>query len=417
MKKFDYKWVVAALCFLMVFITLGFCSSSRSLYIAPVCEALGIKRSAFSINDTCRFIATSVTNMFFGTLVSRFGTKKLIGFGFLSLAASSFIYSFAPSIYLFYLGGVFLGVGLSFTTTTMVGAVINKWFRENRGTVMGAILASNGIGAAIATQIITPIIHRSTNIFSYRRAYFLTAIILIVAAAIILVFYKEKSSESSSPSKKSPRGKVWPGIEYTTAVKKPYFYGACICIFLSGLILQGTTGVVAAHFEDIGIDSTYIAAVLSAASLALSGSKFLVGFIYDRLGLRKTSNICFTCALGLMLIMLFSSNSALGRAFAMSYALFSAMALPLETIMLPIYAGDLFGEKSFNKILGIFVSVNTAGYALGSIFVNFFHDIFGNYNIAFIVCALLVLAAFITMQFVITAAHKECKRIESEIKG
>lgn len=42
-----YRWVIVAASFLMVFVCLGFCSSSKSLYLAAITEALGIKRSLF----------------------------------------------------------------------------------------------------------------------------------------------------------------------------------------------------------------------------------------------------------------------------------------------------------------------------------------------------------------------------------
>ena len=48
-KKWGYTWVIVALCCLMVTIALGFCSSSKSIYITPVCEANGLARSAFSL--------------------------------------------------------------------------------------------------------------------------------------------------------------------------------------------------------------------------------------------------------------------------------------------------------------------------------------------------------------------------------
>ena len=83
-----YRWVIVAASFLMVFVCLGFCSSSKSLYLAAITEALGIKRSLFSINDSCRYIATAVVNLFFGTLCARFGRKRLIAAGFACLIAS-----------------------------------------------------------------------------------------------------------------------------------------------------------------------------------------------------------------------------------------------------------------------------------------------------------------------------------------
>ena len=157
-RKFEYKWVIFAVSILMVLTSLGFCSSSKDLYLSAITEALGIERSGFSLNDSIRFISTAVVNLFFGTLVARFGAKKLILAGFGSLIGSCLVYSFATELWQFYIGGALLGVGLSWCTTTMVGYVVGKWFKENKGTVMGVILASNGLGATLAIQIVGPII-------------------------------------------------------------------------------------------------------------------------------------------------------------------------------------------------------------------------------------------------------------------
>ena len=40
----------------------------------------------------------------------------------------------------------------------------------------------------------------------------------------------------------------------------------------------------------------------------------------------------------------------------MAYGILSALALPLETIMLPLIAQDLFQGPQYNKMLGIIVS-------------------------------------------------------------
>ena len=82
------------------------------------------------------------------------------------------------------------------------------------------------------------------------------------------------------------------------------------------------------------------------------------------------------------------------------------MSLPLDTIMLPIFADEFFGGKSYNKFLGIFVSVKEAGYAVGSIVINGFYDIFGTYKIAFIICGIVMIGVFCVMQYVASAAKK-----------
>lgn len=414
MKRLNYKWVMVALCFLMVGVSLGFCSSPGQLYISAITEALDIPRSAYTVTNSFRYVATAVVNLFFGTLISHFGPKKLIFAGFTSLILANVIYSFANTLPVFYIGGIFLGIGFSWTTTTMVGYVVNVWCRENKGTVMGAILASNGVFGAVAMQLITHIMYRNDDPFGYRNAYRTVSLILVVIAVLVLVFFRTSpnDTDTSNVSKKKSRGRSWEGIEYSNAVKKAYFYLALVCIFLTGMTLQGISGISAPHMKDVGLSPEYVATVLSIHSISLSFFKFLTGFLYDRFGLRITSGICYVTSAAVMIALACVTDSPTGKVLAMIYGVFSSLALPLETIMLPIFAGDLFGEKSFNKILGILVSVNTAGYALGSPISNLCYDLTGSYNISLYVGIALIVVITAIMQYVITSANKYRRSIE-----
>ena len=413
-KRIEYRWIVIAACFLMVFTTLGFCSSTKSQFIEPVSEALGIGRTAFSVVDSCRYIATAVVNAFFGVLVVRLGARKLVGVGFLSLISAMLLHTFANNIFWFYLGGVFLGIGFSFTTTTMVGYVVNKWCKKNKGKIMGAALAANGLGGALAIQIVTPIIGASEN--GFRTAYFIITVIISAVAILTLAFLREPregeadSSESFGESKR--QSEIFSGIELHSALRMPFFYSALAALFLAGLTLQGITGISAAHMRDVGLDHGFVASILSIGSILLAFSKFFTGFIYDKFGISVASCFCSILAVGAMLALASLSNSGLGIALVIIYSLFSALALPLETIMVPIYAMALFGERSYGKILGIFISVNTAGYALGALLMSICFDVTGSYKIAILIAAVLMSISLIVMQCTIIKAKKTRAQME-----
>lgn len=410
-SKKSYRWVIVSISCLMVLTVLGFCSSSKSIYISPICEALGISRSAFSVSDSCRFITTAVVNIFFGALIAKFGAKKLILAGFVSLISSMLIYAQSTNVLGFYAGSIFLGIGLSWTTTTMVGSVVNKWCAKNKGTIMGTVLASNGIGAAVAIQILTPIIYDSTNAFGYRASYRLVAVILCAVAVIMMIFFKNEPDEKMCFVEKKAESvksdKAGDGEKSSGLIKKSYFYAATICIFFTGMILQGVNGIAAPLLSDVGIDSSYIATVLSVHALTLTLSKFTTGFICDRIGVKKTSLFCFCASFAAMILLLNSSSTGIGKLAAMAYGIISSFALPLETIMLPIYAGEFSKENSFNKILGIFVSVNTAGYAVGAPVANLCFDITGSYNILLYACCVLIVFVSLTMQRAINKSQQE----------
>lgn len=397
--------VVASFC--MIFVCLGFCSSNKSLYLSAITQALGIKRSLFSINDSCRYVATAVVNLFFGTLIQKFGAKKLVGAGFVCLIISTLIYAHATSVGVFYLGGCFLGIGLSWTTTTMASYLVNRWFKENRGTISGLVLCANGLGGAVAAQIVTPIIYEEGNAFGYRNAYNLVALLLLIVGILVVIFIREPSGEvPADAGKKKARGRHWQGISLSQALQRPYFYVAAVCVFLTGMSLQGINGIAAAHLGDVGLNIGFIATVLSVHSIVLCGSKFLVGLGYDKLGLRVTLVFCELCGLLSFMALALSGTDAFGTGCAVAWGALSALALPLETVMVPLIAADLFGEQDFSKMVGIFVSINTAGYAFGTPAANLIFDLSGTYRPMLFLIAVIMLVIIVSFHFVLNAAEK-----------
>ncbi|MBE6644999.1 MAG: MFS transporter [Ruminococcaceae bacterium] len=417
-RKFNYTWVVIAMSFLMVMISLGFTSSTKSLFPDEIAKELDVERSLVAIGESCRYISTAVVNIFFGFLVAKFGPKKLICTGYISLIVSMLLYSYANNLFVIYAGGILWGVGLSFTATTMVGYIVGIWCSKNKGTIMGAVLASNGLGGAIAIQIAGGMIDPNVQ-GSYRAAYKMIAAVLAVTLIILIIFLRDKPKNDDiatqkSTKKASKKGGDWSGIEFTDAIKKFHFWGILICIFFSGVIIQGISGITKMHMTDVGIDYSKVLSLMSFGSIILISAKFMTGFIYDKFGLRITASWCTAIAVITTFILALIKEGSLGFTLALIYTVISPFATPLETVMLPIYAADLFGKKSYPKILGIFVSVNTAGYAVGAPLLNLCYDIFNSYVPALILVAIIMAALLVLLQFVISAAHKERKQITEQ---
>lgn len=401
------KWTNVALCALVIFFGLGFCSSNKSLYLKAITEAFGFRRSDYALATSCRFFATAAINIFYGYLVKKFGTKKLLVAGIICLMASIYMNIIATNILMFCISELILGIGFSWTSTGMIGSIITRWCRENTGTITGATLASNGLGGALAAQIVTPMIYSWQ--FGYRDAYKLIFILLLFVAIAVIVFFKENPPAemgNTSSAEKKKKENHWVGIPFEKATKKKYFYSSIFCIFLTGMCLNSVSGSSSTYFLDLGMNDILVASVASISSLALTGSKFFTGFIYDRFGLRTTMTICMLCSIATLLVLGFAKNSTIRVALAFTDAILMAIALPLETVMLPLYTDDLFGDDSYNKIMGIVIAANTLGYAVGSPLINFCYDLFGSYAPAYYIAAIIMTIVLIITQLVITSAHK-----------
>ena len=412
-KKLDYAWVIIFACFLLGFFCLGFCSGNKGLYLAAITEALEIPRSLFSLNDSVRYLTTAVMNLFFATVLHKLGVKKMVALGVLSLAIQCVISALATTVWEFYIAGFFLGMGLALCTTTMISFVIRRWCKENTGKILGFVLAANGVGSALATQVVSPMIYESGDPFGYRNAYWLMAAILVVVGVVVVPLIREQPADPqvAASGKKTAKSRDWPGMDYEDAKKKPYFYVAAVCIFLTGMCLQGLSGISAAHMKDTGIDPSYVALVVSVQSLMLAASKFLAGFSYDKFGMRFTMTFCDVSALLSTLLLSMVGTTVLGRNLAMGHAVFNALALPLETIMLSLFASELFGNRAFAHTMGIFAAVNTAGYAAGTPLANWCFDAFGTYVPVILFYCGTMLVVTVVFQFILNAAYRERKRI------
>lgn len=413
-KGFDYKYVIIGVCALMIFVGLGFCSSSKGIYLNPILEYTGISAGLYGFSDSFRYATTAIVNIFFGTLIAKFGVKKLVGAGFLSLALSMVLYSVSTTVVGFYLAGAFLGLGLAWTTTTMMGYIIRRWVHKNRGTVMGFILATNGLGGAFATTLFSPIIQSSLT--GYKTAYLIVALIVFILGVIAVVFIKDNKTDAVQTSENNPkkkRGDSWIGIESKVAFKKKYFYWAIFCIFLTGLVIQSITGVFIRHIQKVEVSQDFQNIIIPSQMIILTFTKFLTGFMYDKFGLRVTISVNIVCSIIAMVAIALVDTTLTGQVLCVLYVITANIALPLETIMLPIYAGDLFGEKDYNKMLGYIVSANTIGYALGSPIMGFIFDIFGSYVPAFFGGAVIMATVLVVMQFVISSANKLKREISN----
>lgn len=413
-KKLDYKWIILVICFLMEFICLGFCSSNAGLYLTAVTNALGFERSLFSIRNSIRYIVSSCVSLYFGVLINKIGIKKMVSIGLFALLASTTINAYAESLPQFYLSGALLGLGVTFTGGTIAGTIIKEWFHENVGRYTGIAMAANGIGGAVAAQIISPLINEPGNLFGYRNAYKVAALITLAISILILVFLKQSPNEGKQiihDKSKKTKGTAWSGIDFETAKKRPYFYITAFMILLTGVSIQSIGSISYAHMTDIGFNTKLVTTAATVSSLTLTITKILVGVTYDKRGIRFTLLMCHAAALISFMLKALLINTPIGGVMAIISVICGSLALPLDTVMIPLLANELFGNAGYAKALGIFMSMKSIGLCIGSPIGNLFYDTIGTYVPVFWIFTSTMIIVTIGFQIVLQIALKEKEKI------
>ena len=413
-KEFHYKWVILVVCFLMEFIALGFCSSNPGLFTVPTTSALNIDRLAYSYAGSIRYAVQVLVALSFGTLVNRFGIRKMVLVGLTSLVATKVIRMTGTNVFHFYIAGALHGIGVVFVGSTMAGTIVRRWFKEDIGKYTGLVMSANGVGGAVAAQVISPIINNG-EVFGYRKAYLLMAVVNIVISVVIIALIRDNPGDgpivAGKKTKKPKKGVMWVGVEYSAVKKKAYFYITAILVFLTGISLQSIGGITIVYMTDLGISASFIATLSTVASLTLTFSKLAVGATYDKWGLRVALLMCQLAALTTFVLKGMLTNSTLGLVMAMTATICSSISLPLETVMLPLLTNDLFGSASYNKVLGIFMSMNSLGLCLGTPLGESLRKITGDYRICFWLFSAILIIVIVAYQYILAVASKDKEKI------
>lgn len=411
-----YPWVIVAAGFLMVLFGLGFGSFSRSTYLKVVTEQMNLSRGIFSFSDSIRNFVTAFLSLYFGKFLLRFNLRKMIAGGFLSLIVSFVFHATATGYAHFFIGGIFLGIGLSWTTTTVVGVLVERWFEGNTGTVTGLILAANGIGGFFAENVLNRIVYGfdlslSVSEARWRLGYWVTAAVFAVTGFFIFLLIRNDPSDlgiekTVLKGKKKDKNKkmFFDGIAFHQAVRKPYFYLILFSIFCNGFMLQAMVTVAKPHMQDVGINMGVIVNIFSVYAFVLVATKVLTGVLFDRYGLLVVYAICGIGAVAALICLILQNPNEL--IYTYLYILFAPISLPLETVMIPIFAKGLFGLKDFTKIMGVLFSVNTFGMAIGTSGLNLIYDFLGSYNIGLKVILVLFIVSFFVGLIAIKMATK-----------
>ena len=83
------------------------------------------------------------------------------------------------------------------------------------------------------------------------------------------------------------------------------------------------------------------------------------------------------------------------------------VAIPTETVMIPLLCNDLFGAVSYDKFLGVFMAMKALGLCLGAPLGDLYFDMFGTYRPCFWFFAIIMAAVGIGYMPVIRSVYKE----------
>ena len=380
-------------CFVAFFVMVGMVNSTSSLFIVPVCDTYGFSRAAFSVTISLCSLGSAIINIFYGKIYQRFGIRKMVGTGFIVGGIAFLVMTKATSLPVFYLGGILASVGLGLDSTTTMALLINSWFKEKQGVLIGFVSASSGLGGFLFSSLFAVLIANH----GYQSAYLFTAITLLAVSVPMIILIREKEVPDNDTQDK-PQGAKMGGAGYFAGFAKLLHDRSVrlslICTFIIGLIIHGIVVSSSAHLQLKGIDEITAGIIYGGIYFSMGVFKIVMGYIHDKMGIRLAAITGMGGFIISVILLMFVSSPAMGWL----YVVFAGMGTATESVLTPLLAHNVLGENNYKKYLGIFSAALTSGIAAGVPIISAVYDMFRTYVPGFIAyCAIAAVVLYLIM--------------------
>lgn len=391
---------------MLAFIYLGLGNITQNLYIVPVTEHFGFSRSEFSLISSIISAVGIIGNLTYNMVYERFGIKFIVSSGTLFFALAYFSYYKAASLTVFYIGAVFLGIGIVYCATLTFSILVNKWFTEKRGLILGIIFAGSGLGGSVFSPLVARII---TN-YGFSSSYLAVSIILFILFVPISLMIKEPDEvfeESEIEQKDNIMSTKTPMRDL---LKKPHIMSSMICLFFMGFLLAPLLSITPAHMTDRNFNYIFASKISGAIMLVLAFSKVLLGVVNDRFGIKISMSIGLITFILSALLLLFMNNEVIAWLYSLSYG----TSFATLSVLLPLFILAVAGEEDYTAIIGIGISLMSAGVAVGTPALNISYDLMGSYDLALAIFAVLGLVNYLLTMVTIKKLPEIDENLNSE---
>lgn len=285
--------------------------------------------------------------------------------------------------------GAAMGYGYASTTPSAI-----KWFETSkRGLISGIVVSGFGLAGIYIAPLTTFLIER----FDLRYTFIILGVVFCSA---ILIFRSMISTPPAGyePVRKkndiavSPVRKIIKDINFHEMIRTRQFaiiWGMFFAGTFSGLMIIGKLSGIATEQADLNVGRATALVMIYAAFNWLGRIAF--GIISDFIGRKTTSIIIFSLqTLCYLLFPLFISFTPLVIGTIVIAFCFGGMLT-----IFPAMTADYFGVKNLGVNYGIVFTAWGFGGVLGPLLGGIVRDLYGNYDISYLVAAILCLTGLI----------------------
>ena len=393
-----YGWYIVATVTFIAFIAVG-TSTNFGIFVIPMSQEFGWSRTAITGVGGAGFLVSGLAQPFLGHLFDRVGRKviviSLIVVG-LSTIALSFTYHF---LFLAFMFGFVLATARSGASISNTGALLARWFRRRRATVLGL----NAAGSSLGGMVLVPFGMYLLQATNWRVTWAVMGL-LVLALEVPMAFFFLRNDPAEvglrpdgdlEPSQAGPaavverRRGMFEVDRWTQSFRTPPMWQMSAAYTVCGI----TTGIISIHLVPYAIGqgiSPLTAATIFGVMMGLNSLGSIGASVLSDRFRRKDvlAAVYFLRGIGYILLLVLPPTIGLW-VFAV-FAGFSWLASPPVNNSL---TADIYGLRALGAITGVSFLCHQIGGFLSILLAGVLFDLTDSYTLPFALAGSLLFPA------------------------
>jgi len=389
-----YGWWIVGACFFIAFYVSSVIFFGFTVFFEPLVQEFGWSYTQVSFASSLRGLEMGILSPLVGFLVDRFGSRKLLLAGTMTVGIGFILMSTTQSLFMFYASMILIAFGGGGCTSVVTMTAIAQWFRRNIGKALGIMSAGFG-----ASGLMLPLMVWLVDAFGWRTAM-VTLGLGMWLFGIPLAFVVRDSphrygllpdGDVSGDSSVLGNAQGGPVLKLWDVLAEKNLLMLNLSELLRFMVLASVIIHIMPFLSSIGMPRSSAGFIAAAIPLTSIAGRFVFGWVGDIYDKRYVTSAAFcSMALGALALAFIHMNIGLFLFLLFFPAGFGGVAVLRGTIIREYYDAHTFGRR-----MGVLMGFGAVGGIIGPTLAGWVFDVFGTYQCLWISFSGLLIIAIV----------------------
>ncbi|MDD5723794.1 MAG: MFS transporter [Syntrophales bacterium] len=390
-----YGWWIVGACFFIAFYVSSVIFYGFTVFFEPLVKEFAWSYTQVSFASSLRGLEMGLLSPLIGFLVDRFGSRRLLLAGTITVGIGLILMSYTQSLVMFYVAMGFIAFGAGGCTSVVTMTAVARWFQKNIGKALGIMSAGFG-----ASGLMLPLIVWLVDVYGWRTALIVLGLgMWLIGIPLALIVRDSPEQYGYLPDGASSDGPTIrddsQAMDFSITIWEVLKDRSLLCLNLAEairfMVLASVVMHIMPHLSTMGIPRSTAGIIVAAVPLVSIIGRFALGWLGDVFDKRYITSLSF-CLMSIGVFALTFVHTKPGLAlFLLSFpAGFGGISVLRGTIL-----REYYDARAFGTMMGVMMGYAALGGIIGPTLTGWVYDTFGNYQFVWLGFSNLLLLAIV----------------------